>query len=1064
MADVSKIIEIAFRGVDGLSSTTRTIGSSLSDLSRTGQAITGPLAGVADGVMKIDFALSALAMAVAAYTSKEAIKLQSSQLDLQKVLSDSEGKVSQYSDSIASLGKKYAMSNADATQSVAEFKQAGYGIKDSLSLAEVALKGVTAADMELKDVNELLIGSLAGFKAPASEAGRILDVLNGVSNNAGANVEMLGDGLKVFAPIASEMGISVEKATAMLTPMIEVTRSGSESANALKTVFSNLIKPTKEVTDLFQKELGIQMKANGKRKDANVLLQEMVEKTKNMSSADKQRVAAMVAGADQMSRFIVYMNNTDKVAKYYKIAMESAGSANKEFETRAQGAEFATKMFQASVTNLAASIGTKYLDSTTDVVNANTGLIQSFDTVVKGANFDKLMGIVKEFAKGFVSELDKLSASLPKAFEMLDFSGLERSLKDLQKAFGDAFSIDLNDPKAVAQAMQFVVNSIESLIDVTSGMIKQFGNAWEQIKKGIVAFNGLDIAAKQSSGEVLGIAKVANTALQALAGLGDGLSAIGHGLSLLAVGSVVKQLLSMNDAAGAGKATLGGLVSVFGSLGSAATSAGGKVIDALNPEKWNLKKLSSGLTDLMSKMGGLSALGKAGIFGGAAAAGGATGWWLYENVEIVRKGADGLRDSLMNMAGYTNEAQLKNQLLADSFKNMSPLIERYRQETGDTNVTLENHKEKLDAWIAKKKEEADATKKSADAMKESGAATEDSTKQLDTNKKALDEQAKSASAAASSTKDFKIETSLLKDVKITDILKEMNSTLSTSATNIKTLSDQFSGLGSRIDNLNGYMLGSKKLTSDQIDLLEEQYEKQSYYQDETFKSQQRSIELDEKIKQLIIDNTGGIAKLTEQEVDHLDKTKEYPEASGKKVDALKKEGESYTDADGKVKKLTDTVKGLAASSSKDMSSGVKSLKASADAATASLEALSRSFDNAGDRMDKLTQQYINLGSRDSDTQDLLLEQLEKEDSMRDKAFKKQMETIDLTNKELATNIKLLEIKAQMAEKSLNGQTAKIVVETSGVYPELDIVLQKIIERAQVRATQEVQNQLVGADI
>ncbi|WP_235199975.1 phage tail tape measure protein [Pseudomonas monteilii] len=1061
MSDVKKVIEIAFRGVDGLSSTTRNIGSSLSDLSRTGQAITGPLAGVADGVMKIDFALSALAVAVAAYTSKEAIKLQSSQLDLQKVLSDSEGKVSQYGDEIAVLGKKYAMSNAETTKSVAEFKQAGYGIKDSLSLAEVALKGVTAADMDLKNVNELLIGSLAGFKAPASEAGRILDVLNGVSNNAGANVAMLGEGLKIMSPIASEMGLSVEQATAMLTPMIEVTRSGSESANALKTVFSNLIKPTKEVTDLFEKELGIQMKVNGQRKGATVLLQELVEKTKNMSSADKQRVAAMVAGADQMSRFIVYMNNTDKVAKYYKIAMESAGSANKEFETRAQGAEFATKLFQASVTNLAASIGTKYLDSTTDVVNANTGLIQSFDTVVKGANFDKLISIVKGFAKGFVSELDKLSASLPQAFEMLDFSGFERALKDLQKAFGDAFSIDLNDPKQVADAMQFVVDSIESLIDVTSGMVKQFGNAWEQIKKGIEAFNGLDVAAKQTNGEVLGIAKVANTALKALEGLGDGLSAIGTGLSLLAVGGVVKQLLSMNDAAGKGKSTLGGLVTTLGSLGGAATSAGSKVVDALNPEKWNLKKLSSGLTDLQSKMGGLSALAKAGIFGSAAAAGGATGWWLYENVEAVRKGADGLRDGLMNLAGYTNEAQLSNDLLAESFKNMTPIIERYKKETGDTNVTLENHKEKLDAWIAKKKEESDASIKAADAMKDSGSATAESTEKLDENKKALDAQSKSANAAADSTKTFKVETALLKDVKITDVLKEMNSAMSDSSSTIKNLADQFGGIGSRIDGLNQLLVQSSKLSSEHTELIQDQLSDERRYRDEIFEIEKKTADQRLKMGEIILENTDGIKALTDQEIAHLDKTKEYPAESQKKIEALNKENKGYTDTTSKIKELEASIQKVVQASAQNMSSGVIDLKASAESTKAALESLASSFKNTGDRAGDLTNSFLKLGDRNSDAQDLVLDQLEKELEMREKTHDMQMKTIDKTNERLDLENKLLEVKIKQTEKAMSGQLSKIAIETSGIYPELDIVLQKIVERAHIKATQEAQNQLVG---
>lgn len=1061
MTDIKKKIEVIFGGIDQLSPTLGNVGNNLSNLARSGQAITGPLAGVADGVMKIDFALSALAVAVAAYTSKEAIKLQSSQLDLQKVLGDSEGKVSQYGNEIAALGKKYAMSNAETTKSVAEFKQAGYGIKDSLSLAEVALKGVTAADMDLKDVNELLIGSLAGFKVPASEAGRILDVLNGVSNNAGTNVKMLGEGLKIMAPIASEFGLSIEKTTAMLTPMIEVTRSGSESANAMKTMLVNLADPTNELTKYFEKDLKIQMQLNGKRKDAITLLNEFAEKIKTLPDAEKQLAVAKVSGADQMSRAMVYLNNADKVAKYYEYAMKSAGSATKEFETRAQGAEFSMKLFQASVTNLAANIGTKYLESTTSVTNANTGLIQSMDKVVQGANFDKLISIVKEFAKGFVSELDKLSASLPQAFEMLDFSGFERALKDLQKAFGDAFSIDLNDPKQVADAMQFVVDSIESLIDVTSGMVKQFGNAWEQIKKGIEAFNGLDVAAKQTNGEVLGIAKVANTALKALEGLGDGLSAIGTGLSLLAVGGVVKQLLSMNDAAGKGKSTLGGLVTTLGSLGGAAASAGSKVVDALNPEKWNLKKLSSGLTDLQSKMGGLSALAKAGIFGSAAAAGGATGWWLYENVEAVRKGADGLRDGLMNLAGYTNEAQLSNDLLAESFKNMTPIIERYKKETGDTNVTLENHKEKLDSWIAKKKEESDASKKAADAMKDSGSATAESTEKLDENKKALDAQSKSANAAADSTKNFKVETALLKDVKITDVLKEMNSAMSDSSTTIKNLADQFGGIGSRIDGLNQLLVQSSKLSSEHTELIQDQLSDERRYRDEIFEIEKKTADQRLKMGEIILENTDGIKALTDQEIAHLDKTKEYPAESQKKVEALNKENKGYTDTTSKIKELEASIQKVVQSSAQNMSSGVIDLKASAESTKAALESLASSFKNTGDRAGDLTNSFLKLGDRNSDAQDLVLDQLEKELEMREKTHDMQMKTIEKTNERLDLENKLLEVKIKQTEKAMSGQLSKISIETSGIYPELDIVLQKIVERAQIKATQEAQNQLVG---
>lgn len=1061
MSDVKKIIEIAFRGVDGLSSTTRNIGSSLSDLSRTGQAITGPLAGVADGVMKIDLALSALAVAIATYTTKAAMDLQSSQIDLQKQFKDSDGSVQSHSKELRALGDSYGKTQAQATSSVAEFMKANNSYSDALKLSQIAMAGSIAGEMDLDKSTQQLIASMSSFGFKVGEAGKYMDINNAIADASGANLSQLGEAYALAGANASQAGYTMEEFSATLAPLIEQTNSGSEAGTAFKAIIANLTNPTKEATEVLTK-LGISLKDNnGHWKTSKQLLDEYLVKNKTLTTTEQQKNNAIIGGTEHFAKLSIMQRDTAKTAELVTVANKSVGASQKEVDLNNQKVTASYEKMKNAMTNLGADIGMKYLSNTKGLIDANTGLLKSFSSITESANFDKLVKILKEFANGAAAEINKLSVSLPKAFEMLDFSGFERALKDLQKAFGDAFSIDLNDPKQVADAMQFVVDSIESLIDVTNGMIKQFGNAWEQIKKGIDAFNGLDVAAKQTNGEVLGIAKVANTALKALEGLGDGLSAIGTGLSLLAVGGVVKQLLSMNDAAGKGKASLGGLVSTLAGLGSAATSAGGKVVDAMNPEKWNLKKLSSGLTDLQSKMGGLSALAKAGIFGSAAAVGGATGWWLYENVEAVRKGADGLRDGLMNLAGYTNEAQLSNELLAESFKNMTPIIERYKKETGDTNVTLENHKEKLDAWIAKKKEESDASKKAAEAMKDSGVATSESTEKLDENKKSLDAQTKSANSAADSTKAFKIETSLLKDVKITDVLKEMNSAMADSSSTIKNLADQFSGIGTRIDGLNALLLKSGQLSSEQSDLIESQLGDERRYRDEIFEIEKKTAEQRLKMGEIILENTDGIKALTDQEIAHLDKTKEYPAESQKKVDALNKENKGYTDTTSKIKELEASIQKVVQSSAQNMSSGVIDLKASAESTKAALESLSSSFKNTGDRAGDLTNSFIKLGDRNSDAQDLVLDQLEKEISMRKETHELQIKTIIKMNEQRDLENKLLEVKIKQAEKAMSGQLSKIAIETSGIYPELDIVLQKIVERAQIKASQEAQNQLVG---
>src|SRR5699024_7367270 len=137
------------------------------------------------------------------------------------------------------------------------------------------------------------------------------------------SVEKLGDGFKILSPVAETLGLSFEETAALLTPVVEVTRSGSESANALRTAISNLIKPTKERKELLEEELGIQLEANGERRDTKDVLYDLIDATKDLEGNEKQRIATVIAGAQQMSRFLAVLNNSERSEEILKIAMES---------------------------------------------------------------------------------------------------------------------------------------------------------------------------------------------------------------------------------------------------------------------------------------------------------------------------------------------------------------------------------------------------------------------------------------------------------------------------------------------------------------------------------------------------------------------------------------------------------------------------------------------------------------------------------------------------------------------------------------------------------------------
>jgi len=566
MADLKKTVELIFGGVDNTGNAISSVGRNLDSLTDKAGNITAPLANAADSILKLEAALITLGAAAIAFATKEAVSFESALIDLQKVMGEGEGAAQDYSETFSDLSSRFGVDAGSIIQSTADFRQAGFDIKDSLYLVEQSLLAVNAADLTTEQSAELLIGTLAGFQAPAKEAAHLLDVLNGVSNTAGASVEQLGEGFKILSPISKTLGLSFEETAALLTPVVEVTRSGTESANALKTAISNLIKPTKERKELLENELGIQLEIDGQRRNTKDVLYDLIEATQSLDDNEKQRVATVIAGAEQMSRFLAVLNGAERSEEILKVAMESSGSALEEFNTKTQSAEFALKQLNAAFTTAAATAGLEYIDQTKEVTRATTNLVDSFREALQGDNADTLFDALRGGLESFAEQVNIIAENLPEAFEGLDFSQLLASFDDLGDELGDAFeavfgAVDLSTVEGLQKALQKVVDAFTALTNVSAGIINGLKPLFELIGKGIEEFQDLDTATQKSVGELLGIAKAIDTILPLLSGLAGGLSSVGTGLTALAGAQGFKALLgNLTELEKMGKVGKGGLI------------------------------------------------------------------------------------------------------------------------------------------------------------------------------------------------------------------------------------------------------------------------------------------------------------------------------------------------------------------------------------------------------------------------------------------------------------------------------------------------------------------------
>jgi uncharacterized protein YkvS len=251
------------------------------------------------------------------------------------------------------------------------------------------------------------------------------------------------------------------------------------------------------------------------------------------------------------------------------------------------------------------TLGAKIADEELDGLIDNVGALgRAFKQVVAEGGLDPLIDALQDQFAILSDALAEIAENLPEAMEQIDWSGVLNALGDLGDAFGDMFEgLDLKTPEGLAKAIQAIVNTGETLIRVTSGIVEGLIPFVRGLAAVVEKVNESDEGAKEWAGTILGWAKGINTILPSLATLGEGIGAVGTGLAALAASNVVTKLLGMAGGmdtvtAGATKTAeatkgLAGKAGIAG-LGVAAAFGTVEIIDLAN----NLVKLPGALLDM----------------------------------------------------------------------------------------------------------------------------------------------------------------------------------------------------------------------------------------------------------------------------------------------------------------------------------------------------------------------------------------------------------------------------------------------------------------------------------
>lgn len=564
MSDAQRTIDLIFNGIDKTSAATKAVLDNLSGFGNKVETATQPLADFTIGALKLEAGVLAAGAALTLFAVNEASKFESAMFDLKKVLSDTDGSIESFADAATEISTQYGVASTEVLASVANFKQAGFTGAEALQLVRNALDLKIAGDVEAAKASDLLVASLKGFGLEAQSASGIVDLLNEVSNRYATNVDELAVGFAQLSPVARAAGLSLEETAGVLTPGIEVFRSGSEVANALRTVLLRLQDDSKPVQEALA-ALGVTQKdTNGELRSARDIYFDVAKAFGGLSDSQKTYYAAQLAGLDQSAKFIAVMEGVGKTLEISGGGFDYLGSAAKEVEVRLSSTQSAVDRAQVSFGNLAKVIGAPLLDEFKGVADALGAIFQSLGVSVKEGELGELVSYIESIAGDIEDAFRQVAKNLPAALQSADLSGFKSGIDAVLSAVKSLFGgFDVTTAEGLAKSIEFLGAAFLGLSKYAAGVIESFKPMFDLLVRVGQGAAGVDADIFKLAGNIGGAA----TQINLLAG---GLNSILPSIEALLGLLVVKQGVGLVGAL-AGTAT--GAAALSAALGTAGLGA-----------------------------------------------------------------------------------------------------------------------------------------------------------------------------------------------------------------------------------------------------------------------------------------------------------------------------------------------------------------------------------------------------------------------------------------------------------------------------------------------------------
>lgn len=407
---------------------------------------------------------------------KTAADFESAMSKVKAISGETDENVGKLEEKAKSLGKSTKFSATEVSEGFGYMAMAGWDAEKMLSGIDGVLMLATADGLDLATTTDIVTDAMTAFGMSAEETNDFVNILAATGANANTNVAMLGESFKYVAPVAGALGYNAKDTALALGLMANSGIKASQGGTALRTMLTNLAKPTKAVQNAMD-ELGISItNDDGSMKS----LEDVMGGLRTAFGESKIPAEELQSKINELSA--AYENGTitekdynEEVERLYERAYGAEGALKAQYAASIAGKEGMSGLL--SIVNATEEDYGKLKDS---IYNANDAFGEGIGAAEGMAN------IMKDNLNGRITELKSAFEGLQEQIGSILIPYVEKFVEWLQKLIDKFMSLSTEQQEQIVK-FAAIVAAIGPLITILGTVISVIGKVVSNFKTIVLA-------------------------------------------------------------------------------------------------------------------------------------------------------------------------------------------------------------------------------------------------------------------------------------------------------------------------------------------------------------------------------------------------------------------------------------------------------------------------------------------------------------------------------------------------------------------------------------------------